>query len=50
MNGSTDLSCEKRYNNLMKANNEIAPETLPKKRKTKVLLATIETSRDQEKI
>ena len=35
MNESTDLSCENRYNNFIKANNEIAPETLPKKRKNK---------------
>ena len=33
MNESTDLLCESRYNNLIKANNEIAPETLPKKKK-----------------
>ena len=35
MNESTDLSCENRCNNFIKANNEIAPETLPKKRKNK---------------
>ena len=34
MNESTDSSCENRYNDLIKANNEIAPEILPKKRKT----------------
>ena len=33
MNDSTDLSCENRCNNLIKLNNEIAPEILPKKRK-----------------
>ena len=35
MNESTDLLCENIYNNLIKANNEIAPEILPKKRKNK---------------
>ena len=39
MNGSTYLSCQKRYNNLIKANNEIAPETLPQKRKNKDILS-----------
>ena len=40
MNESTDLSCESRYNNLIKANREIAPETLPKKRKNKGILSS----------
>ena len=40
MNESTDLSCESRYNNLIKANSEIAPETLPKKRKNKGILSS----------
>ena len=40
MNESTDLSCENRYNNLIKANNEIAPEILPKKRKNKGILCS----------
>ena len=35
MNESTDLLCENIYNNLIKANNEIALEILPKKRKNK---------------
>ena len=38
MNASTDLSCENRYNTLIKANNEIAREILPKKRKNKDIL------------
>ena len=38
MNESTDLLCENRYNNLIKANNEIAPENLPKKSKNKSIL------------
>ena len=33
-----DLSCENRCNNLINANNEIAPEILPKKRKNKDIL------------
>ena len=42
MNASTDLSCENRYNTLIKANNEIASEILPKKRKNlKIFFATI---------
>ena len=50
MNASTDLSCEYRYNTLIKANNEIASEILPKKRKNlKIFFATIQTSREQEK-
>ena len=39
MNESTDLSRENRYNNLIKANNEIATETLPKKRINKGILS-----------
>ena len=35
MNESTDLLCENRCNNLIKANNEITSETLHKKRKNK---------------
>ena len=35
MNEYTDLSCENRYNNPIKANNEMTPEILPKKRKSK---------------
>ena len=42
MNKSTDLSCENRYNNLIKANNEIASEILPKKRKNKGILCSNE--------
>ena len=38
MNKSTDLSCANRYNNLIKASNEIAPEILRKKRKNKGIL------------
>ena len=38
MNESTDLSCANRYNNLIKASIEIAPEILRKKRKNKGIL------------
>ena len=38
MNESTDLRCKNRYDNIIKANNEIAPKILPKKRKNKGIL------------
>ena len=39
MNEYTDLSCENRYNNPIKGNNEMTSEILPRKRKSNDILS-----------